>query len=300
MDSPVNPTALTRRDFLRGATSAAFAVAFGGASSPKEIRAEDRSGVVLIRHVDVVGRHGEIRGEILQEMLDEAVRTLLGTESALEGWRGLFKKTDVVGIKSNSWGRLPTPAELEEGIQRRLKEVGIHEKNLSVDDRGVRQNPVFQKATALVNVRPLRTHHWAGMGSCLKNYIMFVPDPWAYHGEGCSNLGKIWTYPIVKGKTRLNILCALTPQFYGRGAHFFDRRYVWPYGGLLVGRDPVAVDAVGAEILKRKRISFFGEDRSLDVPPIHITVADHQYHLGTSDLSKIRLVKLGWREEGLL
>ena len=55
---------------------------------------------------------------------------------------------------------------------------------------------------------------------------------------------KVWTYPIVKGKTRLNILCALTPQFYGRGANFFDRRYVWPYKGLIIGTDPVAVDAI--------------------------------------------------------
>jgi len=296
----MNPTALTRRDFLRGATSAALAVALGGASSPTEIWGEGRPSVVLVRHPEVVGRHGKIHGEILQGMLDEAVKTLLGTESPSQGWRRLFTDADVVGIKSNSWGRLPTPAELEEGIQRGLREVGIHEKNVSVDDRGVRQNPVFQKATALVNVRPLRTHHWSGIGSCLKNYIMFVPDPWAYHGEGCANLGKIWTYPIVKGKTRLNILCALTPQFYGRGAHFFDRRYVWAYGGLLASRDPVAVDAVGAEILKRKRISFFGEDRSLDVPPIHITMADHRYHLGTSDLSKIQLVSLGWKAGSLL
>ena len=104
----------------------------------------------------------------------------------------------------------------------------------------------------------------------------------------------------MKGKTRLNVLCALTPQFYGRGASFFDKRYVWPYKGLLVGIDPVAVDALGAELLKRKRIAFFGEDRALDVPPIHITVADKKYHLGVSDLSRIELVKAGWQEDALL
>ena len=104
------------------------------------------------------------------------------------------------------------------------------------------------KGTALVNVRPLRTHHWAGVGTCLKNYIQFVPDRPAYHPDGCAALGQIWTLPIVKGKTRLNVLSALTPQFYGRGANFFDRRYVWPYKALIVGTDPVAVDAVGAGV----------------------------------------------------
>jgi hypothetical protein len=105
---------------------------------------------------------------------------------------------------------------------------------------------------------------------------------------------------MVKGKTRLNVLAALTPQFWGRGAHFFDRRYVWQYKGLIVGIDPVAVDAVGAELLKRKRVAFFGEDRALDVPPIHITAADKTYHLGVSDLSRIELVKLGWQEDSLV
>ncbi len=147
---------------------------------------------------------------------------------------------------------------------------------------------------------PLRTHHWAGVGTCLKNYIQFVPNPSSYHDEGCSPLGKIWTYPIVKGKTRLNILSALTPQFYGRGANFFDKRYVWPYKGLIVGTDPVAVDTVGAHLLQVKRIGFFGEDRPLDVPPTHIVAADKTYHLGVSDLSRIQLIKLGWMEEVLI
>jgi hypothetical protein len=149
-------------------------------------------------------------------------------------------------------------------------------------------------------VRPLRTHHWSGVGTCLKNYIMFVPDPSSYHDEGCSPLGKIWHYPMVKGKTRLNILSAFTPQFYGRGAHYFDRRYVWPYKGLIVGTDPVAVDAVGAHLLRVKRTAFFGEDRILDVPPVHILAADKKYNLGVSELNKIQLIKLGWQQEILI
>jgi hypothetical protein len=129
---------------------------------------------------------------------------------------------------------------------------------------------------------------------------MFVPDPSNYHDEGCSSLGKIWTYPMVKGKTRLNILSALTPQFYGRGANFFDRRYVWAYKGLIVGTDPVAVDAIGAQLLQTKRTAHFGDDRPLDVPPVHIEAAEKRYNLGVSDLKRIRLVKLGWTEEILI
>ncbi len=290
---------ITRRDFLRVAVGTAMAATLE-AGILGETRAEPTARVVLIRNAEVLRDQSKIQGETLQSMLDEAVKTLLGRNKPLEAWQKLFKSSDIVGIKSNSWARLPTPKELEAAIKRRLLDVGVAGKNIDIDDRGVLNNPVFLKATALINVRPLRTHHWSGIGTCLKNYIQFVPDPPAYHDEGCSPLGKIWTYPIVKGKTRLNILSALTPQFYGRGANFFGRRYVWPYKGLIVGTDPVAVDAVGAHLLQAKRVAFFGEDRALDVPPIHIMVADKTYHLGVSDLSRIQLIKLGWIEEALI
>jgi len=290
---------ITRRNFLRVATGAAVTAALGTGMVGKTC-AEPTAKVVLIRNAEVLGPQDRVREEILRSMLDEAVKNLLETNEPTEAWKRLFKTSDVVGIKSNVWARMPTPVELEAAIKRRLLDGGVAEKSISIDDRGVLDNAIFLKSTALVNVRPLRTHHWSGVGTCLKNYIQFVPDPPSYHDEGCSSLGKIWTYPIVKGKTRLNILSCLTPQFYGRGANFFDRRYVWPYKGLIVGTDPVAVDAVGAHLLQTKRIGFFGEDRALDVPPVHILVADKKYHLGVSDLSRIQLIKLGWMEEVLI
>jgi hypothetical protein len=290
---------ITRRDFLRGAAGTALAAAVRG-GIPEKALAEPQAKVVLIRHAEVLGRQDKVQAEVVQSMLDEAVRTLLGESDLLTGWKKLIQRSDVVGIKSNVWWNLPTPRELEGAIQRRVLDVGVPEKNISIDDRGVLNNPVFRKSTALINVRPLRTHHWSGVGTCLKNYIMFVPDPDSYHDEGCSPLGKIWESPMVKGKTRLNILCAFTPQFYGRGAHYFDKRYVWPYKGLIVGTDPVAVDAVGAHLLQVKRTAFFAEDRPLDVPPVHIVAADKKYKLGVSDLAKIQLIKMGRQEEVLI
>jgi hypothetical protein len=293
-----NPT-VTRRDFLKG--TAGLVMAMGaGLSLSTEARAEARARVVVIRNEKVLGTGEKVDGNILKPMLDEAVQVLLNEKDPLHAWQRLFNKSDVVGIKCNAWHYLPTPEEMEQALRRRLLDIGIPEGALSVDDRGVRTNPVFLKSTALLNVRPVRTHFWAGIGSCLKNYIMFVPAPSAYHGNACSDLGQIWTLPSVKGKTRLNILAALTPQFYGRGPNSFDRRYLWPYKGLIVGTDPVAVSAVGAELLRLKRIAFFGEDRDLDVQPVHISVADKKYGLGVSDLNRIEIIKLGWKEQVLL
>jgi hypothetical protein len=288
----------TRRDFLRSAAGTAVAAALGPGILG-EAQAEPTAKVVLIRNAEVLAQPDKMQ-EILQSMLDEAVKTLLATGEPLEAWRKLIKSSDVVGVKSNAWAKLPTPKALEGAIKRRLLDVGVAEENMSIADKEVLSNPVFLKATALVNVRPLRTHHWSAVGTCVKNYIQFDPDRSSFHAEACTALGKIWTYPIVQGKTRLNILSALTPQFYGRGANFFDTRYVWPYRGLIVGTDPVAVDTVGAHLLQVKRIAFFGEDRALDVPPTHIIAADKKYHLGVSDLSRIQVIKLGWMEEVLI
>jgi hypothetical protein len=143
----------------------------------------------------------------------------------------------------------------------------------------------------------MRTHHWSGVGSLIKNYVMFVPDPYNYHDDACARLGEIWTHPGVAGKTRLNVLVMFTPQFHTVGPHGFSPKHVRPYHGLLVGFDPVAVDAVGLKIIEGMRRAHFGEERPLSPPASHIEVADRQYHLGTSDLDRIALVKIGHDED---
>jgi len=290
---------ITRRDFLRGTVYAALATSAGSAIG-KELKAEEKIKVVLIRDEKVIDPQGRINQKVLQQMLDQGVSQLLGEEDPLQAWKKLIKPNDIVGIKSNEWSPLRTPEELEGAIQQRILDVGVPKANISIDDRGVLDDKVFRSSTALINVRPLRTHFWSGVGGCIKNYIMFTRTPWLYHGDSCSPLASIWNKSIVKGKTRLNILSLIRTQFYSRGAHHFDRRYISEYKGLLMGKDPVAVDAVGVRLLQRQRIAHFGEDRPLDTQPIHILTADQKYKLGVSDLNRIEIVKLGWMEGSLI
>jgi hypothetical protein len=266
----------------------------------KEVKAEGKVKVVLVRNEKAIDPQGRINREIVQQMLDQGVSKLLEEENPLGAWKSLIKPSDIVGIKSNSWSPLPTPGELEGAIEQRILDAGVPKRNISIDDRGVLDDRVFRSSTALINVRPLRTHFWAGIGGCIKNYIMFTRTPWLYHGDSCSPLASIWGKSIIKGKTRLNILSLIRTQFYSRGAHHFDRRYISEYKGLLVGRDPVALDAVGVRLLQRQRIAHFGEDRPLDTQPIHILAADQKYKLGVSDLNRIEIVKVGWLEGVLI
>lgn len=290
---------ITRRDFLRGTAYTAIATTLSSTLSG-ETKAEKKVKVVLIRDKNVIDRQGNINPKIVQKMLDEGVCKFLSERDPIKAWKKLIKPNDIVGIKSNVWPHLPTPEELEQAIVRRVTEAGVPKKNIGIDDRGVLNNPIFKSSTALINVRPLRTHHWSGIGGCIKNYVMFVSTPWLYHGEACSPLASIWNKPIVKGKTRLNILSLLRTQFYNRGPHHFDRRFVSEYRGLLIGNDPVALDAVGARLLQLQRIAYFKEDKPLDNPPTHIFVADEKYKLGMSDFRRIDIVKLGWMENALI
>ncbi len=292
---------ITRRDFIRSGSVVAMGSLMGlswpGRAAGKP---SGKSPVVLVRDKNLMDASGTLRAENLADMLDRAMQTLFKKDEASSAWQQLFRANDVVGIKSNVWWHLPTPEILEELLKERLKAVGVRERNISVDDRGVLRDPVFQNATALINVRPMRTHAWSGLGTLLKNYIMFVPSPSMYHGNACERLGAIWRKPHINGKTRLNILVMTTPLFHGVGPHHFSRKYTWQYNGLILSTDPVAADATGARIIQAKRNEYFGEIRPISPRPLHIEAADTRFGLGNSHPDRIELIKLGWQEDILI
>jgi len=297
----MSPKTFTRRDFLRVAAAAPLAGTFiptlqGTALAPA---GAEKVRVVLVRDPGPLGPGGAPPADVVQRMLDDAVCALLGEKDVVKAWKGLVRPDDVVGIKTNAWRYIPTTAEVEQAIKRRVMDAGVDAERIAIDDRGVLRNPIFQQATALVNARPLRSHHWSGVGSLIKNYIMFTPQPSAWHGDTCADLANIWELPAVKGKTRLNVLVMFTPLFHGVGPHHYAKEYTWEYKGLIVSRDPVAADATGLQILQAKRKEHFGDDRPLQMTPHHIQLADTRHHLGVSDPARIELVKLGW-DEGIL
>ena len=290
--------ALTRRDFLRGAAGAVLGTAVG---FPQESSiSRNKSRVILIRRKDALDENSQFNAAVIQQMLDEAVMKLLDADDPVSAFRKLVKPEDIVGIKSNVWSYLPTPPEVEQAIKRRVLDAGVKEDAIAIDDHTVRTNPVFVKSTALINARPLRTHYLAGMSGCIKNYIMFDVSQPAHHPDSCADLGSLFLLPQVKGKTRLNVLCVLTPQYYGRGPHNFNRRYVWNYKGMIVGQDVVAVDTIGLRLLMAKRRKELGPAQEIPPVPKHIPLADTKYGIGTSDLNRIELIKLGWPDEILI
>ena len=299
------PTSLTRREFMKGTGSVALGIAAGlpalGCGAEEEQPTQpSKSRVVLVRDQNVVSEDGAIDAQLIQQMLDDAVKTLLDRESVADCWRELVQPDDVVGVKTNVWPYLPTPVAVNDALRDNVLSAGVSEDNVGVADRGLVNNELFQRSTALINTRPMRTHAWSGVGSLIKNYITFVPRPPDYHDDACANLAALWDLPVTRGKTRLNVLVMLTPQFHNVGPHHFDASYVWNYGGLIVSADPVAADSVGLTIIQNKRREAFGEERPLQPTAHHIALADTDHHLGNADRNNIELIALGWDANMLL
>ena len=298
---------ITRRDLLK--KTAAWAVGSSiflsrplesWALGTKSGKTGKKSKVVLVRNEKLFGNDNQPNPTIAAQMLDDAICKLTGKRNAKEAWASIVKPTDIVGIKTNGWSKFPTPEIVNNLLKDRVLQTGVKPENVNVKDSGVLDDPVFQKATALINVRPMRTHAWAGVGTCIKNYIQFSPNRPSYHDDSCASLAALYELPIVKGKTRLHILVLFNPLFNHRTAQDVSEEFMWKYNGLLMGFDPVAVDAVGLRIIQAKRNAFFGEDRPLNPPAKHIELADTRYHLGNADPAKIDLIKLGWDSESFV
>jgi hypothetical protein len=91
----------------------------------------------------------------------------------------------------------------------------------------------------------------------------------------------------IRQKVRLHICDGLNAQYDG-GPSFMPQ-WMWPFNGLLVSRDPVALDYVGWKIIEKKRAEVGMKPLAeLKREPAYIaTAADAEHRLGTCDPKRI-------------
>jgi len=143
--------------------------------------------------------------------------------------------------------------------------------------------------TALINVPVPKTHGRSVITCALKNHYGTIDNPFEFHDNGCSNPGiaEVNAIPIIRQRQKLVVCDALmiVPEAGAR----WTRRFTRPFGGLIVGTDPVAVDAVALKIIDDQRASE-GMDRLAD-RVVHLPLAE-KLGLGQSRLENIDLVSL--------
>jgi hypothetical protein len=287
--------AVTRRDLIRTGAGIAVGATIGSVAWGQQGKREARkAAVTIVRNERVFNPNHRVNIKVLTEMLAETVQRVTGAPTARDGWRMLVKEDDVVGLVSTPHLN-PTHIELVDVVRSALGGAGVAPHKIR-DTQGSKENAA--ECTALISLPALKAHWLTGIGTVLKNYIMFSGAPSRYHDEANDKLGEIWLLPEVKGKTRLVLVDALRP-LCDKGPQV-DPRYLWDYKGLIAGTDPVAVEAVCLKLLNAKREAIKGEPWPLTPPPLCVAMADQRYGLGTARLDEITIGRYGWADEVLV
>jgi uncharacterized protein (DUF362 family) len=146
---------------------------------------------------------------------------------------------------------------------------------------------------AVINLPVLKDHGIAGVTMALKNLFGAIHNPNKYHmNVGDPYVADVFMLPPVRQKVRLTICDATMAQY--EGGPSFMPQWMWPYNGLLVARDPVALDYTGWQIIERKRAEkgMKSLQESKRAPAYIATAADAQHRLGTNDPRRIELVEV--------
>ncbi len=288
---------ITRRDFLKGTVTGVAGLALGEGLSVAGAESSakgSQSVVAVVRSSEALTQDMRVNLTVCRDLIRRAVTQATETANASKAWRKLFKPADVVGIVTSKAVN-PTHMELANLVKEELMSIGIPEHNVKFIQR---ETDLVRQCSALIALPALKAHWLTGIGTVLKLYIMFSGKPSDYHNENSSKLGEIWHLDFIKGKTRLVLIDALRPTC-DKGPQV-DPRYQWVYGGIIASTDPVAAETIGLRIIQAKRDEIKGEPWPLSPPPICVAAADKEYKLGNSDLSKIRIRKLGWNEGWLI
>ncbi len=142
---------------------------------------------------------------------------------------------------------------------------------------------------SLINVPVLKDHSSSGVTGCMKNHYGSIDNPSEFHDNGCTNPGipEINNIPVIRKKQKLIIADILLGAY--NGGPRWRRDYFWPYGGIVIGTDPVAVDWVLMKLLDEKRIA---EDmQPVEPRATHLGLSDN-LGLGNSNPEMIDLVKI--------
>ncbi len=150
---------------------------------------------------------------------------------------------------------------------------------------------IAEKVDALISVPVLKDHSLAGVSLGMKNFYGAIHNPNKYHDDNCDPfVVDVVSHRFVRPKWRLTVCDATRAQCHAGPAR--HPGFMWPFGGLIVGTDVVAVDAVGADLVEAERkergLKPLAEEKR---SPRHIATA-HARGLGVGDLARIRRIEV--------
>ena len=153
-------------------------------------------------------------------------------------------------------------------------------------------NILSKQCTALINMGVLKDHDLSGISIAMKNLFGVIHNPNRYHFDVHKDpyLPDLAMHPPLRQKLRLNIIDAVTAQYHNGPA--YKAEYTWPFEGILLGLDLVAVDRVGWDVIeaRRKEAGLPSLKESCRAPEF-LQIAEEK-GLGFADSAKIETIEV--------
>ncbi len=145
-------------------------------------------------------------------------------------------------------------------------------------------------ATAVIDVGLIKDHSICGYTGALKNMTHgTINNPEAHHAHYANpQIAMLYAHPIMTSRVRLHIADGFK-LMYDRGPLLKDPNTVVPHGAVYASTDPVALDAIGSEMVdkerKARKVRTLAE---VGRASKYIQTAS-ELGLGVADLNKIKL-----------
>ena len=131
---------------------------------------------------------------------------------------------------------------------------GYSTEELKVGEKSTRLSKILTDMTsAMINIPLMKDHGTAGITGALKNHYGTINNARDFHSNNATSPGipDINLLNGIRSKQKLVIMDALMRVF--NGGPRWDRNYMWPFGGILISTDPVAIDSVMFGLINEKR-----------------------------------------------
>lgn len=231
--------------------------------------------------------------EIIGRMIDEGIKYITGGDAPEKYWKKNFRPGERVAIKVSAVinKQINFGPQIAGEIIKNLKSAGLKEENIFIYERNSRslkaagykvnrggKGPqsygndeggycdhedshgkfsdsfcnVVDRADALINMPILKAHTLTGVSVALKNHYGSFKSPEKCHANGCDPyIADVNATRTISSKHRI-VICDAMRVLYAGGPEFVPE-YTVDFNGIIVSTDPVAVDAVGANIVRKLR-----------------------------------------------
>jgi uncharacterized protein (DUF362 family) len=299
-----------------------------------EPQSEFHSRVVIARDPLLQPNHNQVDADRLISLLDSAMQTYFEEDNPIKTWKNIVQPGEVIGLKVNTLsGPGGTHRELVEAICERLLKTGIKPDQIIIWDRlsedlenggykivyrgnqikcfgndavgftsdfemfgsaaSLISKTINQLCDGVINVPVLKDHGIAGLTMSLKNMFGAIHNPNKYHlNVGDPYIADVYNLPSIKNKIRFTICDTINPQYEGGPSYM--PQWAWPFNGLLIGSDPVALDHTGWHLVEEQRMKHKLKSlkESGREPTYLSTAADSKHRLGTNDPEKMKVIEI--------